>query len=195
VPVLTSTTTAAAAVRYRCVWIPLGTLVTAWEFLRANGRRGREQLCFLAGRVVDGGPGPAAQVTSCILPLTLASAGYVTLTSHAETALILDQLEARQEVPLFSLHTHGDGGMGGGGPEHSAIDDAGVALAPGDGVFSAVVPHYALGSPFDFPRQSTVYERVAGVWQRLAPEERDARVIVHGDTLRLVCGRRGGNDA
>ena len=194
-PVLTSTAARRAAVRFRRVYVPLGTLVTAWEFLRANGSRGREQLCFLAGRVVDGASGPGAQVTCCVLPLTVASEGYVTLTSHAQTALILDHLEGRDEIPIFSLHTHGDGGAGGCGPEHSEIDDRGVALGPEDGVFSAVIPHYALGSPFGFPHQSTVYERVAGVWQRLSPEERDARVIVHGDTLRFVREQGGGSDA
>jgi hypothetical protein len=193
VPVLTSTALRRATVRYRRVYVPLGTLVTAWEFLRANGSQRREQLCFLAGRVVHETAGPAAQVTCCVMPLTEASAGYVTLTSHAQTALILDALEQRSEVPLFSLHTHDGGGADGRGPEHSPIDDHGVALGPEDGVFSAVVPYYALGSPFGFPDRSTVYERVAGSWERLSPEECAARVIVHGDTLRLV--RNAGDDA
>src|SRR5438093_7142607 len=70
----------AAAARYGRLYIPLGTLVTAWEFLRANGNRGREQLCFLAGRAVAREGGPAAQVTSCVLPVTTAAPGYVTLT-------------------------------------------------------------------------------------------------------------------
>jgi hypothetical protein len=186
VPVLSSSAARRAAIRYDRVYVPLGTLVTAWEFLRANGGRGQEQLCFLAGRVVIGAAGPAAQVTSCVLPLTVATESYVTLTSHAQTALILDELEARSEIALFSLHTHGDGGVDGCGPEHSDIDDRGVALAPEDGIFSAVIPYFALGSPFTFPHQSSVYERWGGVWRRLDAEERDQRVIVHGDALRFV---------
>jgi hypothetical protein len=181
VAVLRSIVPRRVTARYQRVYIPLGTLVTAWEFLRANGTRGREQLCFLAGRVVEGASGAAAQVTCCVLPLTVANDGYVTLTSHAQAARILDELEARDEVPIFSLHTHGDGA-----PAHSEIDDRGVALGPEDGVFSGVIPHYALGSPFEFPRRAAVYERVGGVWRRLAAEERDARVVVHGDTLRFV---------
>jgi hypothetical protein len=185
VPVLSSTAPAAAPARFARVWIPLGTLITAWEFMRANGARGHEQLCFLAGRMVDDGGSTAAQVTSCVLPVTLASPGYVTLTSYAQTAVILDHLEARAEIPILSLHTHGDGGGRGCGPEHSTIDDHGVALGPEDGVFSAVIPYYALGSPFGFPAEASVYERVNGAWQRLDPDEREARVIVHSDTLRL----------
>jgi len=186
VPVLSSTAPCRSAARFRRVYVPLGTLLTAWDFLRANGNEGHEQLCFFAGRVVDGGTGPAAQVTSCVLPVTVATPGYVTLTSHAQAALILDSLEARNEVPIFSLHTHGDGGTAGCGPEHSTIDDHGVALGPEDGVFSAVIPYYALGSPFGFPERVTIYERVAGQWHMLSPDERAARVIVHGDTLRLT---------
>ena len=37
-----------------------------------------------------------------------------------------------------------------------------------------------------FPGCSTVYERVDGTWQRLSARERAARVMVHGETLRLV---------
>jgi hypothetical protein len=186
VPVLSSVVPVVAPTRFARVRIPLGTLVTAWEFLRANGARGHEQLCFLAGRIVDDGDTRAAQVTSCVLPVTVATPGYVTLTSHAQTALILDHLEARAEIPLISLHTHGDGGEGGCGPEHSSIDDRGVALGPEDGVLSVVIPHYALGSPFGFPDNSSVYERADGAWRRLDPAERAARVIVHGDTLRFA---------
>jgi hypothetical protein len=185
VPVLSSTAPVVAAARFARVWIPLGTLITAWEFLRANGARGHEQLCFLAGRIVDDGGSTAAQVTSCVLPVTRAAPGYVTLTSFAQTAVILDHLEARAELPILSLHTHGDGGERGCGPEHSAIDDRGVALGPGDGVLSAVIPYYALGSPFAFPAEASIYERVDGTWRRLDPGEREARVIVHGDTLRF----------
>jgi hypothetical protein len=194
VPVLTSSAVRRGAARYRRLWVPLGTLVTAWEFLRANGTQRREQLCFLAGRIVEGARGPAAQVTCCVMPVTEATAGYVTLTSHAQTALILDALEERDEIPIMSLHTHGDGGADGSGPEHSDIDDHGVALGPGDGIFSAVIPHYALGSPFGFPSRATLYERVAGGWERLSPEECAARVIVHGDTLRLVRSREATDD-
>jgi hypothetical protein len=185
VPVLSSTAVAVTPARFARVWIPLGTLITAWEFLRANGARGHEQLCFLAGRIVGDGGGIAAQVTSCVLPVTLAKPGYVTLTSHAQTAIILDHLEARSEIPILSIHTHGDGGERGCGPEHSAIDDRGVTLGPEDGVFSAVVPYYALGSPFAFPAETSIYERLDGTWRRLDPTERAARVIVHGDTLRF----------
>jgi hypothetical protein len=189
VPVLSAQVATGPARRYRNLWIPLSTLVTAWEFLRANGSQQREQLCFFAGRVVEGAEGPSAQVTSCILPLTRASGGYVTLTSHAQTALILDHLEEREEIFLLAAHTHGDGGSDGCGPAHSAIDDHGVALSPDNGVFSVVVPYYALGSPFTFPSQCGVHERVDGEWRRLSAEERDARVIVHGDTLRFVRAR------
>lgn len=185
-PVVSVRTRAATVPRYRRVYIPLATLVTAWEFLRANGRCGREQLCFLAGRVVAEPSGPAAQVTACVLPVTIANGGHVILTSHLQAARILDALEARGEVPVMSLHTHADGSGDGQGLAHSEIDDHGVALGPEDGVFSAVIGHYALGAPFGFPRQAAVYERVGGDWVRLAPAERAARVIVHDDTLRFV---------
>jgi len=182
-PIVCADARLAAAPRYGRLFIPLGTLVTVWEFLRLNGSRGREQLAFLAGRaVVDG----SAQVTSCVLPVTSANGGYVTLTSHAQTALILDTLEARRETFLMALHTHPDGGDQRCGPSHSEIDDHGVALTPDDGVFSAVIPHYALGSPFRFPDGSTIYERVDGAWRRLATDEVDERVVVHGETLRMV---------
>ena len=66
-PIVCADARLAAAPRYGRLYIPLGTLVTVWEFLRLNGSRGREQLAFLAGRaVVDGG----AQVTCCVLPVT-----------------------------------------------------------------------------------------------------------------------------
>lgn len=184
--VLSITTRPAAVARYTRVYVPLGTLVTAWEFLQRNGARGREQLCFFAGRPVLTDDGVAAQVTACVLPVTVAGAGHVRLTSFAQTATILDALEARGEVPLMSLHTHPDGGVNGCGPEHSAVDDRGVALGPHDGVFSVVVAHYALGSPFAFPSRSSVYERVEGAWRRLPPDERDRRILVSDDTLHLV---------
>ncbi len=181
-----------AQLRYTRLFVPCAILVTAWEFLRHNGDLGMEQLCFLAGRAVQDGEGIAAQVTSCVLPLTGASASYVTLTSHAQTALILDELEARAELPLVSLHTHGDGGAAGCGPEHSEIDDHGVALTPEDGLFSGVVPYFAHGSPFDFVRQTTLYERVDGSWLRLGEDEKHARIILHNHTLRMVPTRRNG---
>jgi hypothetical protein len=185
-PVLSSRPHAPAAPHFTQLYIPLTTLITTWQFLAANGSQGREQLAFLAGRVVDTPTGPAAQVTSCVLPFTLATESHVTLTSYAQTARILDELETRQERPVASIHTHGDGGANGWGPEHSTIDDHGVALGPEDGVFSIIVPYYALGSPFGFPHQCSVYQRVTGAWQRLTPAERAARVVVHGDTLRFV---------
>jgi hypothetical protein len=183
--------------RFGRLFVPRGTLISAWEFLRANGQRGLEQLCFLAGRVVedvDGplGGGPSAQVTSCVLPLTAATAGYVTLSSHEQTALILDALEQRGEQPLVSLHTHGDGGWNGCGPEHSEIDDHGVALTPEEGLFSGVVPWYAAGSPFDFVRQTTLYERIGGEWLVLSRDEVARRVVVHDDTIRIVPLEAGG---
>ena len=94
----------------------------------------------------------------------------------------------------MALHTHPDGGDDGGGPLHSAIDDHGVALTPEDGVFSTVISHYALGSPFRFPYGSTIYERVDGAWRRLETDEVEERVVVHGDTLRLVPAGRGRED-
>ncbi len=184
--VLSATTQRAEVLRYTRIYVPLGTLVTAWEFLQTSGMRACEQICFFAGRVVIGDDGPAAQVTSCVLPVTVASADHVRLTSHAQTAAILDALETRGEVPLMTMHTHPDGGVNGCGPEHSTVDDRGVALSPDDGLFSVVVAHYALGSPFGFPRRSTVYERVAGAWRRLPSDERDQRILVRDDTLRLV---------
>lgn len=174
---------------YAQVYIPLGPLITAWEFLRANGEQGREQLCFLAGRTVTSESGTAAQVTSCVLPVTAATSSYVTLTDHTQTALILDALEGRDEVPLMSLHTHGGGGADGCGLAHSQVDDAGVALSSEEGVFSAVIGHYAHGSALEFPRHSAIYERLGDGWRRLLPDERDARVIVYSETLRLVPAR------
>ncbi len=185
-PILSAEVQGAAIARYDRIYSPLGVLVTAWEFLRANGSEGHEQLCFLAGRAVMVPAGTAAQATCCVLPATLATGSHVTLTSHTQTALILDALEDREEVPLMSLHTHPDGGGDGCGPRHSEIDDRGVALGPDDAVFSAVIAHYALGSPLLFPRRSSVYERVRGTWHLLPPPERDARVIVHTEMLRVV---------
>ncbi len=178
--------------RYARLFVPTATLITAWEFLRHNGDLGMEQLCFLAGRPVCNGGEIAAQVTSCVLPLTGASAGYVCVSSHAQTALILDELEARGEVPLVSLHTHGDGGAAGCGPEHSEIDDHGVALTPEDGLFSGVVPYFAHGSPFDFVRQTTLYERVDGRWLRLSVGVKRARIVLHNPPVRMVPARGSG---
>jgi hypothetical protein len=171
---------------YRRLFIPRSTVITAWEFLRANGVHGREQLCFLAGRIVEDGVAPSAQVTSCVLPLTVSTAGYVTLSDHAQTAVVLDELERRCERPLVSLHTHADGGWGGCGPQHSAIDDHGVALTPEDGLFSGIVPYFALGSPFDFVRQTTLYERLDGVWVRLSSRSKAERVVVQDEMVRIV---------
>jgi hypothetical protein len=185
-PILSSEARGAPVARYERLYIPLGVLVTTWEFLRASGHERREQLCFLAGRAVVSAAGTAAQATCCVLPMTAATGAYVTLTSHAQTALILDALENRDEVPLLSLHTHPDGGVDGCGLRHSEIDDRGVDLAPGNGVFSAVIGHYALGSPLLFPRRSAVYERTDGTWRLLPPAERDARVIVHSEMVRVV---------
>ena len=184
-PVLSARTAGAPRPRLERLYIPLGTLVAAWQFLREGGARGCEQMCFLAGRLIAAPDAAAAQVTSCVLPLTLATAGHVTLTSHVQTAVILDHLEARAELPLVSIHTHPDGGVAGCGPEHSSVDDHGVALVPEDGLFSIVVPHYAFGSPFAFPAQCGVYERVAGRWEQMRPEVAAERLIVHGDTLRM----------
>ena len=185
-PIVSIRSTRAEPRRYARVYVPRTTLITAWEFLRSNGERYLEQLCFLAGRVVLNGTDVEAQVTSCVLPLTTASCRYVTLTTYAQTAVILDSLEARRELPIMSLHTHGDGGYGGCGPRHSVIDDHGVALTPEDGIFSGVVSYYALGSPFDFLDQTTFYEQVDGEWVRLSREEREKRVIVHNDSVRIV---------
>ena len=185
-PILRSQAVRGRARYYESLFIPRSTLITAWEFLRASGVRGQEQLCFLAGRIVEDGPLPSAQVTSCVLPLTVATASFVTLTDHAQTAVVLDALERRRELPLVSLHTHGDGGAAGCGPSHSEIDDHGVALTPEEGLFSGIVPYFALGSPFDFVRQTTVYERIHGEWVRLSTEAKQRRIVVHDDTLRIV---------
>lgn len=185
-PILTTEVQPAAVARYDRIYIPLGVLVTAWEFLQASGYEGHEQLCFLSGRAVTTPVGTAAQATCCVLPATLATGSHVTLTSHTQTALILDALEHREEVPLMSLHTHPGGGGDGCGLRHSEVDDRGVALGPEDAVFSAVIAHYALGSPLLFPRRSSVYECVRGAWHLLPPSERDARVIVHTEMLRVV---------
>jgi hypothetical protein len=180
-----------AARRLARLYVPWRTLVTAWRFLAEGGARDREELCFLAGRIVAEADGLAGQVTSCVQPLTLADRGYVTLRSHAQTALILDALERRREVPLATLHTHGDGGWHGDGCEHSSIDDAGVALTPEDGVFSGIVPWYARGSPLGFVRHASFYERTDGKWLRLGDEEKLRRVLVHDDALRIVPVRQG----
>jgi len=194
VPILSARTAAVPRPRVERLYIPLGTLVATWQFLREGGARGCEQLCFLAGRLIAAPDAAAAQVTSCVLPLTLATAGHVTLTTHVQTAVILDHLEIRAELPLVSIHTHPDGGTAGCGPEHSTIDDRGVALVPeDDGLFSIVVPHYAFGSPFAFPEHCGVYERVAGRWEHLPPAVAAERLIVQGDTLRMV--RRDLEDA
>jgi hypothetical protein len=185
-PILRSETARGPVQRFERVYILRSTLVAAWEFLRETGAKGREQLCFLAGRTVEEGADMSAQVTSCVLPLTASSPGYVTLTSYEQTALVLDALERRREQPLMSLHTHSDGGWGGYGPQHSAIDDRGVALTPEDGLFSGIVPYFAQGSPFHFVRQTSVYERVHGKWERLSNEAKQQRIIVHDDTLRIV---------
>jgi hypothetical protein len=185
-PILGSETLRGLARRYERLFIPLGILITAWEFLRATGARGHEQLCFLAGRIVEDGAWPSAQVTSCVLPLTASTPGFVTLTSYEQSALLLDELERRCEQPLMSLHTHSDGGWGGNGPQHSVIDDHGVALTPEEGLFSGVVPYFAQGSPFQFVRQTSVYERVDGKWVRLSNEAKEKRIVVHNDTLRIV---------
>jgi hypothetical protein len=163
------------------LYLPWSPLLSAWQFLAQGGAAGQEELCFLAGRLVADPEGVAGQVTSCVLPVTQASAGYVTLCSHAQTALILDALERRREVPLMTLHTHGDGHC-----QHSAIDDGGVALTPEDGLLSGVVPYYALGSPFSFVRQTAIYERVEGKWTRLADGEKERRVLVHDEAVRVV---------
>ena len=172
--------------RFARLYVPRATLVTAWRFLAEGGARAQEELCFLAGRIVADADGLAGQVTSCVLPLTQASAGYVTLRSHTQTALILDALERRREIPLVTLHTHGDGGWYGGGCEHSAIDDAGVALTPEDGLFSGIVPYYARGSPLGFVRHTSLYERVDGKWTHLGDDEKERRVLVHDDAVRVV---------
>jgi hypothetical protein len=86
----------------------------------------------------------------------------------------------------MSLHTHSNGGWGGNGPEHSVIDDHGVALTPEDGLFSGVVPYFAQGSPFGFVSQTSVYERLDGRWVRLSKEAKQKRIVVHNDTLRIV---------
>lgn len=185
-PILRSQAVRGRARRFESLFIPRSTVITVWEFLRANGFQGREQLCFLAGRVVEDGALPSAQVTSCVLPLTVATAGFVTLTSHAQTAVVLEALEQRREIPLMSLHTHGDGGVDGCGPSHSEIDDHGVALTPEDGLFSGIVPYFAQGSPFEFVRQTTVYEQLDGKWMRLSDESKQRRIVVHDDTLRIV---------
>jgi hypothetical protein len=36
-----------------------------------------------------------------------------------------------------------------------------------------------------------VYERVDGAWQLLSPDQRDARILVDHDTLRLIAGGAG----
>jgi hypothetical protein len=184
-PVLLSEVHREPARRFGRLYLPRGTLLTAWEFLRGNGHHGCEQICFLAGRVVEDEEGPAAQVTCCVLPRTHATAGYVTLTSHAQTALILDALEERRERPLATLHTHGDAGHAEG-PEHSTIDDRGVALTPEDGLFSGIVPYYALGSPHDFVRVTSFYERWEGRWLSLGLQEKRRRLVVHDDVVRIV---------
>ena len=66
-----------------------------------------------------------------MLPLTFARPGYVTLPSHAQTALILDALERRREVPLATLHTHGDGGRHGAGSSAAAAAAAPRARSAG----------------------------------------------------------------
>jgi hypothetical protein len=185
-PILGSETLPSRALRYERIYIPRSIVITAWEFLRATGARGQEELCFLAGRGVEDGARPSAQVTSCVLPLTASTQGYVTLTSHQQTALVLDALEKRHEQALMSLHTHSDGGWGGYGPQHSAIDDRGVALTPEDGLFSGIVPYFAQGSPFHFVRQTSVYERVDGKWVRLSSQAKERRIVVHDETLRIV---------
>jgi hypothetical protein len=185
-PILGSETIRGLARRFQRLYIPRSTLIAAWEFLRATGAKGQEQLCFFGGRVVEDGAWPSAQVTCCVQPLTASTQGYVTLTSHQQAALVLDTLEQRHEHPLMSLHTHSDGGWGGYGPQHSLIDDRGVALTPEDGLFSGIVPYYAQGSPFHFVRQTSVYERVDGKWMRLSQEAKEQRIVVHDDTLRIV---------
>ncbi len=185
-PILESKTVRGRAQRYERLYIPLSIVIGSWEFLRATGAKGHEELCFLAGRVIKDGARPSAQVTSCVLPLTASTPGFVTLTSHEQTALLLDELERRHEQPLMSLHTHSDGGWGGCGPQHSVIDDHGVALTPEDGLFSGVVPYYAQGSPFQFVGQTSVYERLNGEWVRLSRECKEKRIVVHDDTVRIV---------
>ncbi len=185
-PIVHSETTRAPTRYYDRIFIPRATVISAWEFLRSNGARGHEQLCFLAGRVVGDGDSLSAQVTSCVFPLTVSSPGYVTLTSHCQTAVVLDALELRHEVPLMSLHTHGDGGAWGCGPQHSSVDDHGVALTPENGVFSGILPYYAQGSPFDFVRQLSLYERVEGKWERLSDTSKERRLVVHDDVVRIV---------
>lgn len=182
-PLLNVAATPAAPLRFERLYLPLATVVAAWEFLRVAGERGLEQLCFLVGREVADGGARAAQVSACVLPVTVATPSYVTLTSHAQTASILELLEARGEIPLVSLHTHGGGGAGA---EHSSIDDHGVALVDVDGVFSGVVPHYAAGSPLDFVEETTLYERVAGSWVRLGAREKRERISVYRETIRVV---------
>ncbi len=185
-PIVHSETTRGPTRYYDRIFIPRNTVISAWEFLRSNGARGHEQLCFLAGRVVGDDDLPSAQVTSCVLPLTDSSPGYVTLTSYSQTAIVLDALERRGEVPLMSLHTHGDGGAFGCGPQHSSVDDHGVALTPENGVFSGILPYYAQGSPFDFARQLSLYERVEGKWERLSDASKERRLVVHDDVVRIV---------
>jgi hypothetical protein len=185
-PIVHSETNRQPTRYYDRIFIPRNTVISAWEFLRSNGARGHEQLCFLAGRAVGDDNLFSAQVTSCVQPLTDSSAGYVTLTSYAQTAVVLDALERRGEVPLMSLHTHGDGGAFGSGPQHSSVDDHGVALTPENGVFSGILPYYAQGSPFDFVRQLSLYERVEGKWERLSSSSKERRVVVHDDVVRIV---------
>jgi hypothetical protein len=184
--VLKSEVRPAPARRFARLFVPRATLCTAWEFLRAEGLRGCEQLCFLAGRAVDDGGAWSAQVTSCVLPQTRVSPNYVTLTSHAQTATILDGLEARSEQPLVTLHTHADGGREDFGPEHSSIDDLGVALTPEEGLWSGVVPWYALGSSRDFVRVTAFYEFCGGKWLPIRLHDRRRRILVQDDVLRIV---------
>ena len=108
--ILDSQVSRAKSQRYERLYIPRTIVITVWEFLRSNGLIGREQLCFLAGRVVQGAANSesSAQVTTCVLPLTQANAGYVTLTNHAQTSLVLDELE-QPPVDAYVLVTLHDG--------------------------------------------------------------------------------------
>jgi hypothetical protein len=185
-PILAARPAPRRSVRYERLYLPGHTWATAWAFLRESGGRGLEQLCFLGGRTVQDGAGLGAQVTSCVLPLTVATPCHVTLTSVTQTALILDALDDRREIGIASVHTHPGAEGSDGLPAHSTVDDEGVALVPDDGVFSLVVARFARGSPWDLAGQVAVYERLAGAWRRLPREEVCSRVVLQHHEVRIV---------
>lgn len=187
-PVLAARALPLAPRRYARLWVPRPIWLAAFGFLRESGRAGREQLCFLAGRAL----GADAQVTRCVLPQTIATPSYVRLLGPAQVARILDALEAAGELPLASVHTHGDLGHDGEGPRHSAIDDHGVALTPErDGLFSLVVGAFARGAPFDLAAHSTLYERAGGAWHRVPRRDLAQRLVFH-DVERGASEAEGG---